>query len=794
MKQKKWICLLLAAALMTALCAPALADGAPPAPVDDSVSDGWTDSENWSPLPEEELSADGEAEAPPTEESVPAGVALVLSGAVEGVEKLAYPTPEGVRQEARQDGVYTFEDADGDPVLTESADGIPTALTAAAESQITLTLAAGYTARADSGDMTAQEDGTLALLLPAEGTVTMTIEAVSETETAPETEAVPETEALPEMETTPDAEAVPEAEATPEVEGEPEAETETDEPFPPPDAATGTFKDVPDSSWYRDIVERAYASGMIAGVTADTFAPNDTASRGQTVTMLWRQAGSPAASAGAFTDLSADYYKDAVAWASYVHAVNGVTSTSFAPGSCVTREQLAAILYRMAGSPSAYSGGLVSGWADSGDVSSWARTAMQWALDYGIVNGYEDGYLRPGQAASRAEVCAMLLRYNELVGLFPTEPPTPTFEEQAISQNVSHTQRNLDNPKLIPPKRAAIDKGLYSRGDRDDPWMQQWVETYWDLDRSGEDLMWSLQNLTRMHSGPGEAYPVVYTLYATYEVSRLGPDENGWTPVVYHEYETGEGFTGWDHTGYVRTDEICDIRPSHTHVADFSSGPALWDWCRQGGVPEGDRYYDCGATANGTFYHETYAPVIDGDTYTYTLRGGGHVIIHNVLPEGLVSVEASGEEELDNVLLFVSIEKGYGFTADKGYGGGYSLSPSGDYMSCGIDWTVDMSTDEDIELTMFCGEGAPRVLKATLKDPKGGSRMGNGASRFVFLDENGSLYSEYENFFNLKSGYKLKSLSPYATVGRVENNELHHFSVKNVPAGVDQIFFEVVRK
>ena len=298
--------------------------------------------------------------------------------------------------------------------------------------------------------------------------------------------------------------------------------------------------------------------------------------------------------------------------------------------------------------------------------------------------------------------------------------------------------------------------------------------------------------LTRLYAGPGADYDVVYTLYSTYEVSRLGTDENGWTPVVYHEYETGSGFTGWDHTGYVRTDYLSKVVPSHPHVADFSSGPALEKWCHSG-IPEGDLYADYGSSANGTFYHEAYTPAVSGDTYTYTLRGGGRVTIHNVLPEGLVSVEASGELETHSILLFVGLEKGYGIRASKGYGGGYSLSCSGDYKSCGIDYMVEVSTDEDIELTMFYGDGAPRVLQATLKDPLGGSRMGNGASRFMFLDENGNLWSEVESFFNLKGGYKLKSLSPYATVGKVENNELHHFSVKNVPAGVDQIWFEVVR-
>ena len=582
--------------------------------------------------------------------------------------------------------------------------------------------------------------------------------------------------------------------------GDEPAETSLDEPEV---AATGTFRDVPDSAWYKDTVERAYAAGFVAGTGEDTFSPNACASRAQTVTMLWRQAGNPAAGgSAAFQDLTADYYKDAVSWASTIGAVNGSSDVTFDPDDPVTREQLAAMLYRMAGQPTPWSGNLLANYSDGGDVQPYARTAMQWALDYGIITGYDDGTLHPGAAASRAEVCAMLLRYDELVGCYPTSMPAvsgeqPAEETDAVTETYeapagSHTERNLDNPKLIKPKRDKIDDGLYDNGEDGGRWIQQWSETFWDLDRSGEDIMWCTRNLTRIYAGPGVKYDVVCTLYSTYEVSRLGPDENGWTKVVYHEYETGSGFTGWDYTGYVRTDYLSKVVPSHPHVADFSSGPALEKWCHTG-IPEGDLYADYGASANGTFYHEAYDPAISGDTYTYTLRGGGHVIIHNVLPEGLVSVEASGEVETHSILLFVGLEKGYGIRASKGYGGGYTLSCSGDYLSCEVDYMVEVSTDEDIEMTMFCGDGAPRVLQATLKDPLGGSRTGDGASRFMFLDDSGNLWSESENFFNLKGGYKLKSLSPYATVGRVENGELHHFTVKNLPEGTDQIFFEVVR-
>ena len=560
--------------------------------------------------------------------------------------------------------------------------------------------------------------------------------------------------------------------------------------------ATGTFKDVADSAWYKDVVEQAYAAGIVTGTGEDTFSPEACASRAQTVTMIWREAGSPQpGQESAFQDLTADYYKDAVSWASFVGAVNGASDTAFDPDSVITREQLAAMLYRMAGQPTPWSGGLVGNWSDGGDVQPYAQMAMQWALDYGIITGYGDGTLRPGAAATRAEVCAMLLRYDELVGCYPTSMPAAGEEQQPEDPVVtyeapaSHTERNLDNPNLIKPKRDKIDDGVYDNGTDHDKFMQQWSETFWDLDRSGEDIMWCRQWNTRMRSGPGTNYPVVYTIGNAYEVSRLGPDENGWTKVVYHEYDW-DGFTGWDYTGYVPTASITKTKPDSPHVADFSSGPALDAWCDSCGKQTGEFLHEY----SGAFYHEAYEPVIDGDTYTHTLRGGGHVIIHNVTDGGLRSVEVSAYEQDVALTVFVYVNFGYGIKCP-GYDGGYGLSPSGDNIHCGLYYTLELAPGEDVEMSMVSGDEAPRVLQVTIKDPLGGSRAGDGTSRFIFLDDSGSLASYHmaENFFNLKPGYKLKSLSPYASVGKVDNNEFHYFTVQNLPEGTDEIFFEVVR-
>ena len=178
----------------------------------------------------------------------------------------------------------------------------------------------------------------------------------------------------------------------------------------------GVFSDVSEGSWYADVVEEAYSMGIVKGTSEDTFSPNSTTTRGQAVTMLYRMEGSPAVTGGAgFDDLTEDYYQDAVAWAAADGVVKGVSATRFDPDASITREQWALMLYRMAGEPIPYAGGLLEQFSDY-DVTDYdyAYAAMLWAVDNGLISGYGDSTLRPTATATRAEVCAMLMRYRAL--------------------------------------------------------------------------------------------------------------------------------------------------------------------------------------------------------------------------------------------------------------------------------------------------------------------------------------------------------------------------------------------
>ncbi len=213
-------------------------------------------------------------------------------------------------------------------------------------------------------------------------------------------------EATPAASPTPTATATPAPTATP-------VPTATPSPTPAPAIPPNPFKDVDTAKWFGESVLWAYGKGIINGMSEDTFGPYSAATRGQLVAMLYRMNGQPAVSTTApFTDLTADYYKAAVNWAAEKGIVSGYTKTIFAPNNKVTREQLAAMLYRMAGSPAA--SGSLDGFTDGGSVHTYAADAMAWAVEKGIITGYPNGEVRPGASATRAEVCVMLMRYSKL--------------------------------------------------------------------------------------------------------------------------------------------------------------------------------------------------------------------------------------------------------------------------------------------------------------------------------------------------------------------------------------------
>lgn len=175
------------------------------------------------------------------------------------------------------------------------------------------------------------------------------------------------------------------------------------------------FGDVKSADWFYNDVKYVYEKGMMAGTAADVFAPNATTTRAMIVTILYRLEGSPAVTGtSAFVDVPAgQWYIDAVNWAAANQIVKGTSATTFAPNDSITREQMAAILYRYA----QYKGYDVtkkadlSGYSDNGQVSAYAKDALAWANAAKLINGVTNTTLAPQGNATRAQVSAILHRF-----------------------------------------------------------------------------------------------------------------------------------------------------------------------------------------------------------------------------------------------------------------------------------------------------------------------------------------------------------------------------------------------
>ena len=165
-----------------------------------------------------------------------------------------------------------------------------------------------------------------------------------------------------------------------------------------------------DAQWYHEAVDYVAANGLMGGVSATEFAPQDTMTRAMIVTVLYREAGSPAVEeASGFSDVPAgEWYSDAVAWAEDNGVVNGVGDGKFDPMGNVTREQIATILWRYEGTPAAEAD--LTSFGDAASISDYALEAMTWAVSEGILNG-DNGNLKPTASATRAEFACMIMRY-----------------------------------------------------------------------------------------------------------------------------------------------------------------------------------------------------------------------------------------------------------------------------------------------------------------------------------------------------------------------------------------------
>lgn len=212
------------------------------------------------------------------------------------------------------------------------------------------------------------------------------------------------------------------AEPAPTASAEPTAEpTEMPKPTSEPSGETvNRFADVPQDVWYYDAVKAAFDRKLMVGVDDTHFEPETDVTRGMFVTTLYRLESEPEISTeDIFTDVAQDaYYSKAIAWANANGIVEGYSESEFAPDEKITREQMAAMIYRYV----QYKGeGFTDDWmfmldyVDSADVSEYAYEAMCWNTMNGIINGMDDNTLSPKTNSTRAQVAAVLVRLADVL-------------------------------------------------------------------------------------------------------------------------------------------------------------------------------------------------------------------------------------------------------------------------------------------------------------------------------------------------------------------------------------------
>ena len=179
------------------------------------------------------------------------------------------------------------------------------------------------------------------------------------------------------------------------------------------------FIDVHESDWFYDSVKYVYINKMMNGVTSDMFAPEGNITRAMFVTVLYRMEKEPQAQASPFSDIAGgSYYERAVAWANANGIVKGVSDAEFAPDESITREQMAAMIYRYAAYKkmdlSAGESTNILSYADYSDISDYAVSAMRYAAGSGIINGMTADTLSPKGISTRAQAAAVFMRVFNL--------------------------------------------------------------------------------------------------------------------------------------------------------------------------------------------------------------------------------------------------------------------------------------------------------------------------------------------------------------------------------------------
>ena len=326
------------------------------------------------------------------------------------------------------------------------------------------------------------------------------------------------------------------------------------------------YTDVDAGSWYAQAVEYVRDNGLMSGTSDTQFFPGGTMTRAMLAQTLYRAAGSPAVSGqDTFPDTQAGaWYGDAVLWATQTGVVSGYDDGRFGTNDPVSREQIALILWRYAGSPAAQS----QNFADESAISPWASAAVDWARSAGLMSGQEGNRFAPQASATRAEVAVILRAYRTL-GV-PETPETPAEETNVLVVYFSATGNTERAANYI---AQATGGNLFELTP---------AAPYTD-----GDLNWNDENsrVVREYENPEER---------DVELTAYTPDNWMDYDVVYLGYPIWWGIAAWPVNGFVEANDFTGktVIPFCTSSSSGlgESGQLLADLAGTGTCLEGQRF------------------------------------------------------------------------------------------------------------------------------------------------------------------------------------------------------------
>lgn len=246
-------------------------------------------------------------------------------------------------------------------------------------------------------------------------------------------------------------------------------------------AGGSPFRDVASTAWYAEAVAFVNKKGLMGGVSDAAFGPEEAMSRAMLATVLWRMAERPAADGPIpFSDVpEGAWYTQAVRWAASAGLLSGYGGGRFGPNDPVTREQIAAILWRYEGQPWADGG---TDFADEADISPWAATAVDWARASGVLSGRDGNRFAPQDSASRAEVAMTLMNYLQTKqdqpgngpAVTPSRPDGDTVATAAVTPHAQQTLYLWEEGNVPAVTEYTVNNGNYS----DDPDFRPYLTFY----------------------------------------------------------------------------------------------------------------------------------------------------------------------------------------------------------------------------------------------------------------------------------------------------------------------------